>query len=167
MENYAKKAVALLKEYNLKLASAESCTGGLLSKRITDISGSSAVFECGAVTYSNRMKTELLGVKRETLDRFGAVSEETVREMSEGVMKISGADITAAISGIAGPSSDSTNKPVGLIWIAVNLRGNIYTKKLNNIFDTNIRENNRNSAAEEALRLICGVIEKELKNRNG
>lgn len=163
MEDYAREAVALLKESNLKIASAESCTGGLLAKRITDISGSSAVFECGVVTYSNRMKTELLGVKSETTEKYGAVSEETVREMADGVRKISGADITVAISGIAGPSSDSTNKPVGLIWIAVNFQGKIYTKKLNNIFDTNVRENNRNSAADEALRLICGVIREELE----
>lgn len=159
MENVAEKAVALLTEKNLKITTAESCTGGLIAKMITDVSGASAVFECGIVSYANAVKTALLGVKEETLYRFGAVSEETVREMSEGALTVSKADISVAVSGIAGPASDDTNKPVGLIWLAVNYNGRIITKRLNNQFSVNIRENNRISAATEALKLVCAVLD--------
>lgn len=161
MENYAKKTVHALLKRNLKIATAESCTGGLTAKLITDISGASAVFECGVVSYANRIKESLLGVREETLRQYGAVSEQTVREMAVGVQKLSGADVTVAISGIAGPESDGTDKPVGLIWIAVFYENTIFTKKLNNRFSVNIRENNRNAAANEALKLVYEVILQE------
>lgn len=161
MENYAEKTVQALLERNLKIATAESCTGGLTAKLITDISGSSAVFECGVVSYANRIKESLLGVREETLRQYGAVSEQTVRAMAVGVQKLSGADVTVAISGIAGPNSDGTNKPVGLIWIAVFYQNTVFTKKLNNRFSVNIRENNRNAAANEALKLVYETILQE------
>lgn len=161
MENYAKKTVHALLERNLKIATAESCTGGLTAKLITDISGVSDVFECGVVSYANRIKESLLGVRGETLRQYGAVSEQTVREMAVGVQKLSGADVTVAISGIAGPESDGTDKPVGLIWIAVYYENTVFTKKLNNRFSVNIRENNRNAAANEALKLVYEVILQE------
>ena len=161
MENYAKKTVQALLERNLKIATAESCTGGLTAKLITDISGASAVFECGVVSYANSIKESLLGVRGETLRQYGAVSEQTVREMAVGVQKLSGADVTVAISGIAGPESDGTDKPVGLIWIAVFYENTVFTKKLNNRFSVNIRENNRNAAANEALKLVYEVILQE------
>ena len=112
------KVVAKLSENKLVLACAESCTGGLIAKRITDVSGSSAVFNCGIVSYSNEIKEKVLGVKKETLNRYGAVSEQTVREMVKGVLRVSGADIAVSVSGIAGPNSDNTEKPVGLIYLA-------------------------------------------------
>lgn len=158
MTDYAQQAVALLKEKKLKITTAESCTGGLIAKMITDISGSSSVFDCGIVSYSNDIKMSVLGVREETLSQYGAVSEQTVREMSEGALRISGADISVAVSGIAGPLSDATDKPVGLIFIAVNINGRITVKKFNNQFDVNIRENNRNSAANEALKLVCDIL---------
>ncbi len=158
MINYAELAVNLLKANKLKITTAESCTGGLISKMLTDVSGSSEIFDCGIVSYSNEIKMSVLGVKDETLARYGAVSEQTVREMSEGALRISGADISVAVSGIAGPVSDDTNKPVGLIFIAVNYNNKITVKKLNNHFDVNIRENNRNSAANEALELVCNIL---------
>ena len=158
MTDYAQQAVTLLKEKKLKITTAESCTGGLISKMITDVSGSSSVFDCGIVSYSNEIKMSVLGVSDETLSRYGAVSEQTVREMSQGALRISGADISVAVSGIAGPLSDGTDKPVGLIFIAVNFNGEITVKKLNNQFDVNIRENNRNSAANEALKLVCDIL---------
>lgn len=158
MTDYAQQAVALLKEKKLKITTAESCTGGLIAKMITDISGSSSVFDCGIVSYSNDIKMSVLGVREETLSQYGAVSEQTVREMSEGALRISGADISVAVSGIAGPLSDATDKPVGLIFIAVNVNGRITVKKFNNQFDVNIRENNRNSAANEALKLVCDIL---------
>jgi len=158
MKNYAELTVNLLKTNKLKITTAESCTGGLISKMITDVSGSSEVFDCGIVSYSNDIKMSVLGVKDDTLALYGAVSEQTVREMSEGALRMSGADISVAVSGIAGPLSDSTDKPVGLIFIAVNYNNKITVKKLNNQFDVNIRENNRNSAANEALKLVCDVL---------
>lgn len=158
MKNYAEQAVDLLKKNKLKITTAESCTGGLISKMITDVSGSSEVFDCGIVSYSNEIKRSVLGVKKETLELYGAVSEQTVREMSAGALKVSGADISVAVSGIAGPSSDSTSKPVGLIFIAVSFNNQTTVKKLSNQFDVNIRENNRNSAANEALKLVCDIL---------
>lgn len=161
MKHMATEAVKQLTAKGLKIATAESCTGGLVSKLITDVSGSSSVFDCGIVSYSNEIKASVLGVSESTLNTYGAVSEETVKEMSEGVRKISGADITVAISGIAGPNSDSTDKPVGLIWLAVNYNETITTKKIENKFTENIRENNRNSAAQQALELVCKVLTNE------
>jgi nicotinamide-nucleotide amidase len=147
------------KENGLTLSVAESCTGGWLSKIITEISGASEIFMGGVCSYSNDVKQNVLGVKEETLKSFGAVSEETVTEMALGAIKASGADVSVAVSGIAGPLSDNTSKPVGLIWLAVCVNGKVTTKRLNNTFDVNIRENNRNSAANEALRLLCETIE--------
>ena len=158
MTDYASEAVMLLTRKNMKLVTAESCTGGLIAKMITDISGASAVFDCGIVSYSNEIKEKILGVRKETLCEYGAVSEETVREMTQGALKISGADIAVAVSGIAGPLSDNTEKPVGLIYIAVATKNSITVRKLNNVFSVNIRENNRNSAANEALKLLCDIL---------
>lgn len=148
------KLVSILKGKKLKVATAESCTGGLIAKRITDVSGSSTVFECGIVSYSNRIKHEILGVSEETLKDFGAVSEETAREMVAGVMKISGADMAVAVTGIAGPESDDTKKPVGLVYIAFSNGKDITVRKYENKFTENIRESNRNKTADEALNLI-------------
>ena len=152
------KVVALLREKNLIMACAESCTGGLISKRITDVSGSSAVFNCGIVSYSNEIKEKILGVKSKTLEQFGAVSEQTVREMVQGVLKISGADLAVSVSGIAGPNSDNTNKPVGLIYLAVSDGKETVVKELNNSFSDDIRNSNRTSASDEALKLIIKMI---------
>ncbi len=158
MMQLAKETVEILKRKNLIFATAESCTGGLISKTITDISGASEVFRCGIVAYSNEIKESVLGVKHETILVWGAVSEEVVREMSEGVIRLSGADVSVAVSGIAGPTSDDTQKPVGLIWIAVNYKGEITVKKLMTDFTSNVRENNRNAALTESLTLLNTVI---------
>ena len=152
------KVVKVLNEKGLVLATAESCTGGLIAKRITDVSGSSAVFNCGIVSYSNEIKENVLGVSHKTLGTYGAVSEETVREMVKGALKISGADIAVSVSGIAGPNSDNTEKPVGLIFLAVSNGKSITVKQLNNTFTENIRENNRQSASDEALKMILDLV---------
>lgn len=110
--------VAELKARKLTLATAESCTGGLLGKRITDISGASAVYPGGVISYSNAVKARLLDVAQEDLDAYGAVSEPVARQMAEGVRKTIPADIGVGITGIAGPKSDDTCKPVGLVWIS-------------------------------------------------
>lgn len=152
------KVVKVLNEKGLVLATAESCTGGLIAKRITDVSGSSAVFNCGIVSYSNEIKEGVLGVSHETLENYGAVSEQTVREMVKGVLKISKADVAVSVSGIAGPGSDNTNKPVGLIFIAVSNGNKTIVGQLNNTFNENIRENNRLSASDEALKMILELV---------
>ena len=156
--NLEEKVVQLLLEEKLVMACAESCTGGLIAKRITDVSGSSAVFNCGIVSYRNEIKEKVLNVKNETLKEFGAVSEQTVREMVKGVLNISGADVAVSVSGIAGPNSDNTDKPVGLIYLAASDGEKTVVKKLNNQFSTDVRNSNRISASDEALNLIIKMI---------
>ena len=110
--------VALMREKNLTLAVAESCTGGMLSSRIIDVAGVSDVYKAGFVTYANEAKQNLIGVKEETLMKYGAVSEQTAREMVAGVLRASKADIAVATTGIAGPGGGTKEKPVGLVYIA-------------------------------------------------
>jgi nicotinamide-nucleotide amidase len=100
------------------VATAESCTGGWIAKSITDIPGSSAVFGYGLVSYSNGAKEQLLGVSNGTLEEHGAVSEKVVEEMAKGALRLSGADIAVAVSGIAGPDGGTDDKPVGTVWFA-------------------------------------------------
>ena len=118
LRSQAKKILQILEEKNLKIASAESCTGGLLSALFTEIPGSSKAFERSFVTYSNAAKIEMLGVKKSTLENFGAVSEEVAKEMAIGVIKNSQSGVSVAITGIAGPNGGSAEKPVGLVYIA-------------------------------------------------
>ena len=133
------QVVKTLNEKGLVLATAESCTGGLIAKRITDVSGSSAVFNCGIVSYSNEIKESVLGVSHKTLETYGAVSEQTVREMVKGVLRISGADIAVSVSEIAGPTSDNTKKPVGTIWLAASNGKKTYVRHLHKNFIYDIR----------------------------
>lgn len=115
--------VRKLKEKGMKLATAESCTGGLVSNRVTDVPGASAVFTHGYVTYANEAKMQLLGVVPETLEKHGAVSEEVAMQMAEGALKSSGADIAVAVTGIAGPDGGTDEKPVGTAWIGLAVEG--------------------------------------------
>lgn len=110
--------IARMRERNLTLAVAESCTGGMLSSRIIDVPGVSDVYKAGFVTYANEAKQNLIGVKEETLRDFGAVSEQTAREMVLGAMKAAKADIAVATTGVAGPGGGTKEKPVGLVYIA-------------------------------------------------
>ena len=112
---------ALEKKY--RIVTAESCTGGWIAKVFTDAAGSSRWFECGYVTYSNAAKVRDLGVTSRTLDEHGAVSEPTVREMAAGALRVSGADVSIAVSGIAGPDGGTAEKPVGTVWFCVARRG--------------------------------------------
>src|SRR6185437_266817 len=105
------------------LVTAESCTGGWMAKTLTDIAGSSAWFECGVVAYSYEAKEALLGVRPETLEQNGAVSRETVIEMVSGALARFGATVAVAVTGIAGPSGGTTEKPVGTVWIGWKRRG--------------------------------------------
>jgi nicotinamide-nucleotide amidase len=120
----------LLLEKNVKLATAESCTGGLLSARLTDIPGISVVFLGGVVSYWDEVKRDMLGVPSETLHQFGAVSEETARAMAEGVRDRLGADVAVSITGIAGPSGGSDEKPVGTVWIGLAKEGSETSARL-------------------------------------
>jgi nicotinamide-nucleotide amidase len=114
----AEQLAARLLATGLSLAAAESCTGGWVCKALTDLPGSSRWFGYGLVTYSNEAKQQLLGVRVETLSMDGAVSEATVREMAAGVLRLSGADLALAVSGVAGPDGGSEDKPVGTVWFA-------------------------------------------------
>lgn len=112
------KVAATLKNKHYLLASSESCTGGWLAKSCTDISGSSSWFDRGFVTYSNQSKHDLINVSLSTLEKYGAVSKQTATEMAQGTLINSNADISVAITGIAGPDGGTTEKPVGTVWIA-------------------------------------------------
>ena len=156
----AQQAVKQLKARHKTLVTAESCTGGWIAKRITYIAGASEVFECGIVCYSNRIKTELLGVRKETLAEFGAVSEQTAREMALGALDVSKADVAVAVTGIAGPDSDNTGKPVGLVYIAVADRTRVEVHAYRNHFADTVRDNNRRASADNALAALGRVLDK-------
>lgn len=113
-----KRVIEALKQRGWTVATAESCTGGLCAKTLTDVPGASQVFCGGVVSYTNEVKMRLLGVKEETLRRFGAVSAETAKEMAEGVRRITGADAALSVTGVAGPESDEMGNVVGTVFIA-------------------------------------------------
>ena len=152
-------AVHALKTNGLHVAVAESCTGGYVAKRLTDVSGASEVFECGVVTYSNRMKHQLLGVSQQTLDTFGAVSEETAREMAAGVRRLSGAEIGISVTGNAGPEP-SEGKEVGLVYIGVDSleMSRVFMLQVNRR-DQDARETIRYLASSHALSLILKAVD--------
>ncbi len=133
--NLAAIVVDLLKQRGESLTTAESCTGGRIAAEITSVAGSSAVFNAGFVTYSNQMKTDMLGVASATLEQHGAVSEETVIEMANGALSKSSSDWAVAVSGIAGPDGGTEDKPVGTIWIAWGNNAKIKTQRLHLRFD--------------------------------
>jgi nicotinamide-nucleotide amidase len=131
VESLEEVVVKELAKRNMTLATAESCTGGMLAERITDIPGSSAMFHMGVVTYANEIKTMLLDVSEETLREFGAVSPQTARAMAEGIQKKSGADFGIGITGIAGPDGGTAEKPVGLVYIALCDGEHTWVRKMN------------------------------------
>jgi len=135
----------------LTIGTAESCTGGLVSSKIVETAGSSDYFQGAVVTYSNKLKNELLGVKKETLTTYGAVSEETVREMVLGANRYLGVDVSVAISGIAGPGGGSKEKPIGTIWIACGNSSKIDTLKITAGKD---RQKNIEYASNYALNVL-------------
>ncbi|MCR5484071.1 MAG: competence/damage-inducible protein A [Clostridiales bacterium] len=154
--------VKLLKQKNLKVAFAESCTAGYLSKRLTDVPGASEVFECGIVSYSNRIKMKVLGVKKETLERYGAVSAQCAGEMAAGVRRISGADICVSVTGVAGPGNDG-DIPSGVSYIGVCTDDGVFTERFETKKDS-AREYNRYVTSSRALDLIRKQICKNSSN---
>lgn len=157
LELLAKNTGHRLTEHGLSLAVAESCTGGWVAKIITDIAGSSLFFDRGFVTYSNEAKQEMLGVKKETLDIYGAVSEQTVSEMVSGTLAKSRATIALAISGIAGPGGGTPDKPVGTVWFAWAIRDQSI-KTQHTVLEGN-RDAVRRQAVERALNGVLELIE--------
>lgn len=153
--------VQTLTEKKLIAATAESCTGGLVSAAITDIPGSSAVFAGGVCTYTNALKTKLLGVSEDTLSTVGAVSPETAQQMAKGVRALTGADIGVGITGIAGPGGGSDEKPVGLVYVAVSSEAHSEVKKL--LLSRGHKEERdliRNIAKLNALSMMLGAAQK-------
>ena len=157
--------VETLMRKKLKVATAESCTGGLISERITRVSGSSEVFDCGICSYSNEIKHKILGVSEETLSVLGAVSAETAIQMAEGVKKLSGADIGISTTGIAGPTGGTPEKPVGLVYCGVCTKNKTYALKLDFSLASN-RANARNYirklASDAVLFTILNIIYEQM-----
>lgn len=142
------------KRKGILAATAESCTGGQIIALLTDIPGASKMVDSGFVTYSNDAKKSMLGVKGETLDAHGAVSAETAREMAEGALRRSKAQIALAVTGIAGPDGGTEEKPVGLVWFAVAAKGQP-TRVEKRIFEDNGRDHIRSETVRTAL--VMGI----------
>ena len=138
----------------MKIATAESCTGGLISKLLTDESGVSAVFDCGVCSYANAIKEKILGVDSETLRTKGAVSPEVAAQMAQGVRRLADADVGLSTTGIAGPTGGTDTKPVGTVFIGISTSDNTRVIKADFSANFNNRDKNRQLAA--CLALYCG-----------
>jgi len=156
MNNLATNIVKKLIKKKLKVSFAESCTGGLLSSSITSISGSSKVFSLGLITYSNKTKVDILKVPNKIIKKYGAVSEECCLSMVKNLSKISKANISISITGIAGPNGGTKLKPVGLVYIGVKKGNQIITKK--NLFKKKNRISIQKITVSTALNIINNII---------
>lgn len=154
------QVVQKLIERNWKITTAESCTGGLLAGRILNVSGASAVYEEGHITYSNAAKEKILHVSHDTLEKYGAVSTETAEEMAVGAAKTANSDVALSTTGIAGPTGGTKDKPVGLIYVGCYILGKVYSKELHL---SGTREENRMETVEEALKFFLENLLKEEK----
>jgi PncC family amidohydrolase len=148
----------LLRSRGLTLATAESCTGGLISHRLTNVPGSSDYYLGGVTAYANAAKMRLLNVRPETLAEFGAVSRETVLEMARGARQVLGASVGLSVSGIAGPGGGSPEKPVGLVWIGLSAEGYELARQT---FWSGDRLQVKEQAAEAALEMAVEYLKKE------
>ncbi|MEQ8296631.1 MAG: nicotinamide-nucleotide amidohydrolase family protein [Nitratireductor sp.] len=153
----AEAVLAACKRQGLMLATAESCTGGMIAAALTDIAGSSAVVDRGFVTYSNEAKMEMLGVTGATLAAHGAVSAETARAMASGALARSWADLAVSVTGVAGPGGGSAEKPVGLVWFGVAEKGR-ETETHREIFAGQDRDAVRQHTVRTALELILARL---------
>ena len=156
MSNLSLKIVKLLTKKKLTVSFAESCTGGLLASSITSISGSSKVFNMGLVTYSNNAKVKLLQVPKKTITKYGAVSYETCLSMVKNLSKISKANISISITGVAGPNGGTKAKPVGLVYIGLKKGSKIIVKK--NLFKSKKRISIQKDTAKQALKMILNIL---------
>lgn len=150
-----KAVIDLLRANDLTITCAESCTGGLLSARLINVSGASDTYKSGVITYSNKAKRRFLGVKKSTLQKHGAVSEQTAEEMAKGAAFLHKADVAVAVTGVAGPDGGTDEKPVGLVYIACNVKGKITVRRYH---FSGSRSKVRESAVSAALALLRGCI---------
>ncbi len=156
MKNLAQKVGETLLAKGMKLATAESCTGGWVAQAVTAVAGSSCWFDCGFVSYSNTAKQKMLGVDPAVLEARGAVSEAVVAQMAEGALRNSDANIAVAISGIAGPGGGSEDKPVGTVWLAWAIDGHPTVTCLS--FFNGDRDEIRQQAVEQALEGVMAYL---------
>jgi len=157
MDDLLNNIAQLLISKKIMIATAESCTGGLIGHSLTNISGSSEFFERGIISYSNQAKIELLGVSEQALEKFGAVSEEIAKAMAEGVRKNASVDIGLATTGIAGPTGGSKEKPIGLVFIGLSSEHDTIVKQYNFKGD---RLENKYSTLHQALHMLYQYISK-------
>ena len=160
MVTLEESVVGLLKEQQLTLTTVESCTGGLFTGRLVNVQGASEVLKQGFITYSNKAKRKLIGVKKLTLKEFGAVSDKTAKEMAKGAILTTGSDVAVSITGIAGPDGGTKEKPVGLVYIAVSVKG---TMQVEEYHFTGNRMKIRESAVTAALTLLRTSILETIK----
>ena len=156
LREQAQDIAAMLTRRGLMMVTAESCTGGWIAKTLTDLPGSSAWFECGVVAYSYEAKEALLGVNPHTLERTGAVSQETAMEMVSGALARFGASVAVAVTGIAGPSGGTPEKPVGTVWVAWKRRGGYAHARLFNF--SGDREAVRRQTVAHALEGVHNLL---------
>ena len=156
MKNLVTKLVKKLIKKKLKISFAESCTGGMLSSSITSVSGSSKVFNLGLVTYSNKAKIDILKVPKKTIVKYGAVSQECCLSMVKNLSKISKANISVSITGIAGPNGSTKLKPVGLVYIGIKKGNKIIIKE--NLFKIKKRISIQKATVNTALKMINKII---------
>ena len=152
----AKKLYEALKSKNMTVSTAESCTGGMIGAILTSVAGMSECYGYGVVTYANEAKEKMVGVKHETLESYGAVSEQTACEMASGVLKLSFSDVSVAVTGIAGPGGGTKEKPVGLVYIGYADK-NGECKAYKNIFSGD-RESVREQTVVKALEILIANI---------
>lgn len=150
---------AFLKKYHLKLTTAESCTGGLLAGTFMNVPGVSEVYDEGYITYANKSKRKILGVKKKTLKEHGAVSRQTAKQMAKGAAKAAGADVALSVTGIAGPDGGTPEKPVGLVYIGCYVNGKTRVRKCKFQGD---REKVRLQTVQAAMEFAIECIQKAL-----
>lgn len=155
-ETLEQQVIAALKARGLTLAAAESCTGGLAAKRLTDVPGASAVFLGGVVSYTNGVKERVLHVPHETLEAYSAVSEQTARAMAEGVRALAGADLGLSVTGVAGPDRDDRGHAVGTVYLALSAGTGTQTRQLHL---TGGRPAIRDRSADEMFRMLLAYIQ--------
>ena len=155
MSTRAEEVIARLKAQGLTLATAESCTGGLIGAMLTDVPGASAVYKGGVISYVNEIKHRLLGVEQETLDVCTAVSRETAHEMARGARERCRSDCAVSVTGLAGPEGDGTGRPVGLVYIAIDAPGFSFCRELHL---SGSRAEIRRQAAEAVLQMILELM---------
>lgn len=158
-----KKLVSLLRENKMRITTVESCTGGLLAAGIVNVSGASEIFYEGFITYANSAKETYAGVKKESLDKYGAVSSQVAMEMAQGAAQKTGADVAVSVTGIAGPDGGTQEKPVGLVYIGCHVKGKTEYKECHFNGD---RLKNREDSVKAALLFTIDSVMNYLSEEN-